>query len=196
MARVPREIPPSPVRLAFLLAALPVMQYRSHLRNALRHRPFRRKHWLPMHLCDWAAVTTILALCFAYTSHSALYRWTRDCFGVHVFHSLLAVFNCRIALHKRRLTGSKFGANRSLEFQESAPRLHDPIPLTVLASPLLFPPVASSTLTLPRTLPRQRFRPPKRNIPQTAIQRNHILQRVREYVSRAQSGARRCRWKN
>ena len=43
--------------------------------------------------------------------------------------------------------------------------------------------MASSTLTLPRTLPRQRFRPPKRNIPQTAIQRNHILQRVREYVA-------------
>jgi geranylgeranyl diphosphate synthase, type II len=42
--------------------------------------------------------------------------------------------------------------------------------------------VASSTLTLPRTLPRQRFRPPKRNIPQTTIQRNHILQSVREYV--------------
>jgi geranylgeranyl diphosphate synthase type II len=31
-------------------------------------------------------------------------------------------------------------------------------------------------------LPRQRFRPPKRNIPQTAIQRNHLLQRVREYI--------------
>ena len=48
---------------------------------------------------------------------------------------------------------------------------------------LLFPPVASSTLTLPRTLPTQRFRPPKRNIPQTAIQRNYVLQRVREYVA-------------
>ena len=58
-----------------------------------------------------------------------------------------------------------------------------PIPLTMLASPLLFPPVASSTLTLPRTLPRQRFRSPKRNIPQTTIQRNHILQSVREYVT-------------
>jgi geranylgeranyl pyrophosphate synthase len=43
--------------------------------------------------------------------------------------------------------------------------------------------VASSTLTLPRTLPRQRFRPPKRNIPQTAIQRNHILNSVRKYVT-------------
>jgi hypothetical protein len=31
-------------------------------------------------------------------------------------------------------------------------------------------------------LPRQRFRPPKRNIPQTVIQRNHLLQRVREYI--------------
>jgi geranylgeranyl pyrophosphate synthase len=43
--------------------------------------------------------------------------------------------------------------------------------------------VASSALTLPRTLPTQRFRPPKRNIPQTAIQRNHVLRRVREYVA-------------
>ena len=43
--------------------------------------------------------------------------------------------------------------------------------------------MASSTLTLPRTLPTQRFRPPKRNIPQTAIQRNYVLQRVREYVA-------------
>ena len=58
-----------------------------------------------------------------------------------------------------------------------------PIPLTVVAIAPLFPPVASNTLTLPRTLPTQRFRPPKRNIPQTAIQRNHVLQRVREYVA-------------
>jgi geranylgeranyl pyrophosphate synthase len=43
--------------------------------------------------------------------------------------------------------------------------------------------VTSSTLILPRTLPVQRFRPPKRNIPQTAIQRNYILQRVRKYVA-------------
>ena len=47
----------------------------------------------------------------------------------------------------------------------------------------LFPSVASSTLTLPRTLPKQRFRPPKKNIPQTGIQRNYVLQRVREYVA-------------
>ena len=57
-------------------------------------------------------------------------------------------------------------------------------PLTAASIALLFPPVASSTLTLPRTLPTQRFRPPKRNIPQTAIQRNHVLQRVREYVAK------------
>ncbi|MGA7881362.1 MAG: polyprenyl synthetase family protein [Terrimicrobiaceae bacterium] len=43
--------------------------------------------------------------------------------------------------------------------------------------------MASSPLTLPRTLPAQRFRPPKRNIPQTAHQRNHVLRRVREYVA-------------
>jgi hypothetical protein len=67
--------------------------------------------------------------------------------------------------------------------QISAPNLSSnflvPIPLTVLASPLLFPPVASSTLTLPRTLPAQRFRPPKRNIPQTALQRRYLLAKSR-----------------
>lgn len=35
---------------------------------------------------------------------------------------------------------------------------------------------------VPRPVPIQRFRPPKKNVPQTNIQRNHILQVVREYV--------------
>ncbi|MBM3835092.1 MAG: DUF116 domain-containing protein [Verrucomicrobia bacterium] len=37
-------------------------------------------------------------------------------------------------------------------------------------------------LTIPRLAPVQRFRPPKKNIPQTPIQRNQILQVVRHYV--------------
>src|SRR2546427_1641249 len=37
-------------------------------------------------------------------------------------------------------------------------------------------------LTIPRPVPSQRFRPPKQNIPQTVMQRNHILQMVRRYV--------------
>src|SRR3954470_18991592 len=38
-------------------------------------------------------------------------------------------------------------------------------------------------LTLPRPVPVQRFRVPKKNIPQTALQRNHILHAVRNYVA-------------
>jgi geranylgeranyl diphosphate synthase type II len=41
----------------------------------------------------------------------------------------------------------------------------------------------SSPLTIPRPVPTQRFRPPKANIPQTALQRTHILQAVRQYVA-------------
>src|SRR6266481_3032055 len=41
----------------------------------------------------------------------------------------------------------------------------------------------SSPLTLPRPVPVQRFRPPKQNIPQTALQRTHILHAVRQYVA-------------
>lgn len=40
----------------------------------------------------------------------------------------------------------------------------------------------SPPLTLPRPVPVQRFRPPKKNIPQTALQRNQILHAVRHYV--------------
>lgn len=40
-----------------------------------------------------------------------------------------------------------------------------------------------STLTIPRPVPLQRFRPPKKNIPATPIQRNHILHAVRNYVA-------------
>lgn len=38
-------------------------------------------------------------------------------------------------------------------------------------------------LTIPRPVPLQRFRPPKQNIPQTKLQRDHILQFVRHYVA-------------
>lgn len=40
----------------------------------------------------------------------------------------------------------------------------------------------STPLSLPRPVPIQRFRPPKKNIPPTPAQRNHILRLVRNYV--------------
>ncbi|HYR57237.1 MAG TPA: polyprenyl synthetase family protein, partial [Chthoniobacteraceae bacterium] len=42
------------------------------------------------------------------------------------------------------------------------------------------PPVS---LTLPRPVPTQRFRTPKKNIPQTTVERQHILERCRAYVA-------------
>ena len=42
---------------------------------------------------------------------------------------------------------------------------------------------AAPVLTLPRPVPTQRFRQPKKNIPQTPIQRHHILQFIRAYVA-------------
>ncbi|MDB6153999.1 MAG: hypothetical protein JWL90_2452 [Chthoniobacteraceae bacterium] len=38
-------------------------------------------------------------------------------------------------------------------------------------------------LTLPRPVPPQRFRAPKKNVPQTLIERTHILERCRAYVA-------------
>jgi len=40
-----------------------------------------------------------------------------------------------------------------------------------------------SPLVIPRPVPIQRFRPPKQNIPQTALQRTQILHAVRQYVA-------------
>jgi geranylgeranyl pyrophosphate synthase len=40
----------------------------------------------------------------------------------------------------------------------------------------------SSPLTIPRPVPVQRVRPPKKNIPQTPMERNHILHAIRHYV--------------
>lgn len=42
------------------------------------------------------------------------------------------------------------------------------------------PPIS---LTLPRAVPQQRFRQPKKNIPQTTVERQHILERCRSYVA-------------
>jgi len=42
------------------------------------------------------------------------------------------------------------------------------------------PPIA---FTLPRAVPQQKIRPPKKNIPQTPIQRQYILEQVRAYVA-------------
>ena len=41
----------------------------------------------------------------------------------------------------------------------------------------------SSPLSIPRPVPMQRFRQPKNNIPQTALQRTQILHAVRQYVA-------------
>src|SRR3954462_2017813 len=41
----------------------------------------------------------------------------------------------------------------------------------------------AATLSLPRPVPTQRVRTPKKNIPQTAVHRNHILQSIRDYVA-------------
>jgi geranylgeranyl diphosphate synthase type II len=41
----------------------------------------------------------------------------------------------------------------------------------------------SAPLVIPRPVPQQRIRPPKKNIPQTGIERNHILHTVRNYVA-------------
>jgi geranylgeranyl diphosphate synthase type II len=44
-------------------------------------------------------------------------------------------------------------------------------------------PINFVPLALPRPVPVQRFRQPKKNIPQTPIERNHILHAVRNYVA-------------
>src|SRR5580658_5745385 len=44
----------------------------------------------------------------------------------------------------------------------------------------------AAPISFPRPVPQQRIRTPKKNIPQTPIQRNHILQAVRAYVAEHQ----------
>ncbi|MCS1410124.1 MAG: All-trans-nonaprenyl-diphosphate synthase (geranyl-diphosphate specific) [Verrucomicrobia subdivision 3 bacterium] len=43
--------------------------------------------------------------------------------------------------------------------------------------------MASTELTLPRPVPQQKFRPPKKNLPQTPEERNKVLLTVRRYVA-------------
>ena len=43
--------------------------------------------------------------------------------------------------------------------------------------------MSTPSLTIPRPAPLQRFRPPKKNVPQTAPERNRILKWVRQYVA-------------
>ena len=44
-------------------------------------------------------------------------------------------------------------------------------------------PVPVAPISFPRPVPQQKIRTPKKNIPQTPIQRNHILKAVRDYVA-------------
>lgn len=41
----------------------------------------------------------------------------------------------------------------------------------------------TAPISLPKPIPTRRFRPPKKNVPQTVEERNHILKVVREYVN-------------
>src|SRR6185503_9433298 len=41
----------------------------------------------------------------------------------------------------------------------------------------------TGSVSIPRHIVQQRVRAPKKNIPQTAIERNHFLRTVRNYVS-------------
>ncbi len=43
--------------------------------------------------------------------------------------------------------------------------------------------MSTAPLILPRPVPAQRFRPPKANVPQTPLERSHMLQVVRHYVA-------------
>jgi geranylgeranyl diphosphate synthase, type II len=50
-----------------------------------------------------------------------------------------------------------------------------PLPLTI--------PTQFSALSIPKHVVQQRFRTPKKNVPQTTLERNHVLQVVRHYVA-------------
>ena len=41
----------------------------------------------------------------------------------------------------------------------------------------------SNTVSIPRHVVQQRFRPPKENVPQTPAERHHFLQFIRHYVA-------------
>ena len=42
----------------------------------------------------------------------------------------------------------------------------------------------TTPVSLPKPIPTTRFRPPKKNVPQTLEERNQVLQVVREYVAK------------
>jgi hypothetical integral membrane protein (TIGR02206 family) len=62
--------------VAFLLAALLVINTAVTYGMRFATGRFDVSTWLPMHLCDWAAVTTVLALCFRWQwAYELAYFW-------------------------------------------------------------------------------------------------------------------------
>lgn len=63
--------------VAFLLAALLVINAAVTYGMRLATGRFDVSTWLPMHLCDWAAVTVVLALCFRWQwAYELAYFWS------------------------------------------------------------------------------------------------------------------------
>jgi hypothetical integral membrane protein (TIGR02206 family) len=63
--------------VAFLLAALLVINTAVTYGMRLATGRFDMSTWLPMHLCDWAAVTVVLALCFRWQwAYELGYFWS------------------------------------------------------------------------------------------------------------------------
>jgi hypothetical integral membrane protein (TIGR02206 family) len=63
--------------VAFLLAALLVINTAVTYGMRLATGRFDMSTWLPMHLCDWAAVTVVLALCFRWQwAYELAYFWS------------------------------------------------------------------------------------------------------------------------
>jgi hypothetical integral membrane protein (TIGR02206 family) len=63
--------------VAFLLAALVVINAAVTYGMRLATGRFDVSTWLPMHLCDWAAVTVVLALCFRWQwAYELAYFWS------------------------------------------------------------------------------------------------------------------------
>ena len=55
----------------------------------------------------------------------------------------------------------------------------------------LVPAGSFDPVAVPRHVVQQRFRTPKKSIPQSTVERNHILQAVRHYVAEFNPGARK-----
>jgi hypothetical integral membrane protein (TIGR02206 family) len=63
--------------VAFSLAALVVINAAVTYGMRLATGRFDMSTWLPMHLCDWAAVTVVLALCFRWQwAYELAYFWS------------------------------------------------------------------------------------------------------------------------